>query len=40
MKIKKGDWKIESSSLVNIEWRNKIPRLIVHEKYEKIVKWV
>lgn len=40
MKIKKGDWKIESSSLINIEWRNKIPRLIVHEKYEKIVKWI
>jgi hypothetical protein len=40
MKIKKGDLKIDTNSLVNIEWRNKTPRLIVHEKYENIIKWV
>lgn len=40
MKIKKGDWKIETSSFISLEWRNSIPRLILHEKYENKVKWV
>lgn len=39
MKFKKGDWEINSNSLVNVEWRKGIPRLIVHEKYEKFIKW-
>ena len=39
MKFRKGNWKIDSRSLIDVEWRKSIPRLIVHEKYEKIIKW-
>lgn len=39
MKFKKGGWEFSSKSFINIEWRKGIPKLIVHEKYEKTVKW-
>lgn len=40
MKFRKGNWKIDSKSLIRLEWNKYIPKLIVHEKYEKIVKWI
>lgn len=40
MKFKKGNWKIDSKSLIRLEWNNKIPKLVIHEKYENIVKWI
>ena len=40
MKFRKGNWKIDSKSLIRLEWNKYIPKLIVHEKYEKIVKWL
>lgn len=40
MKIRKGNWKIDLKSLIRIEFKNYIPRIIVHEKFEKYVKWV
>ncbi|SDH80550.1 hypothetical protein SAMN04488062_11512 [Flavobacterium omnivorum] len=39
MKIKVGNWKIDSNTLVRVEWKKYYPKLIVHEKYEKYVKW-
>ena len=40
MRIKKGEWIINSKSLFRIEWRKYYPVLIIHEKYEKAVKWI
>jgi hypothetical protein len=40
MKIKiSKDVSIESSTLIRISWRHYYPVLIVHEKFEKILKW-
>ncbi len=38
MKFKKGNWRIDSKTLIRLEWDNCIPKLIIHEKYENIVK--
>jgi hypothetical protein len=41
MKIKiSDDITVESRTLIRLEWRGILPVLIVHEKYEKIIKWV
>lgn len=37
--MNKGKWKISSKSIISIRWQNHLPRLIVHEKYEKFVNW-
>lgn len=41
MKIKIGkDLYVNSNTLVRIEWRKWYPALVIHEKFEKIVKWM
>lgn len=41
MKIKISDkLKVDSRTLIRLEWRNFLPILIVHEKFEKKIKWV
>ncbi len=40
MKIRKGNWKINLKSLIRIEFKKYIPRIIIHEKFEKYVKWI
>jgi hypothetical protein len=40
MKFKKGNWRIDSQTLIRLEWAKYYPKLIVHEKFEKYVKWV
>ena len=40
MKIKIGDWKVEMSTLIHLEWDKYYPKLIIHERFEKYVKWV
>ncbi len=39
MKIKVGNWKIDSKTLMRIEWKFPFPKIIFHEKFEKQVKW-
>ncbi len=39
MKIRVGNWKIDSRTLLRFEWRKFYPKLIVHEKFEKKIKW-
>ncbi|MFV8226904.1 hypothetical protein [Christiangramia aquimixticola] len=39
MKIKLGNWKIDTRTLIRVEKRKYFPKLIVHEKYENHVKW-
>lgn len=39
MHIKKGNWKIDTRTLINVEWKGIIPKLIIHEKFEKIITW-
>lgn len=38
--MKKGKWRIKLKSLIWVRWQNHLPRLIIHEKYEKHVKWI
>lgn len=40
MKFRLGNWKVDSKSLVRLQWKKYYPKLIVHEKFEKPVKWV
>ena len=40
MKIKLENWEIDTSTFVRIEWHKPFPKLVLHEKYEKIVKWI
>lgn len=40
MKFRVGNWRIDSSSLVRVHWKKFYPKLIVHEKFEKPVKWI
>jgi len=37
--MNKGKWKISFKSLISIRWQSHLPRLIIHEKYEKFVNW-
>ena len=37
--MNKGKWKISLKSLISMRWQNHLPRLVIHEKYEKFVKW-
>lgn len=39
MHIKKGNWKIDIRTFINLEWHGLFPKLIVHEKFENIIKW-
>lgn len=38
--MKQGRWRVRLSSLVTVRWQNHLPRLVVHEKYEKRVKLI
>ncbi len=38
--IRYGGWRISLRSLVSLRWKNGLPRLVVHEKYEPVIKWV
>lgn len=40
MKIKLGKWKVDTSTFIRIEWCKPFPKLVLHEKYEKGVKWL
>lgn len=40
MNFKKHGWRIDSRSLIDFEWTKKGPKLIIHEKYEKHIKWI
>lgn len=40
MKFRVGNWKVDSKSLVRLQWKKFYPKLIIHEKFEKPVKWV
>lgn len=40
MKIKKGNWKINLKSFFRIEFKGIVPKITIHEKFEKIVKWI
>lgn len=37
--MNKGKWKISLKSLISLKWQNHLPRLVIHEKYEKFAKW-
>ena len=37
--VRKGKWKIRLRSVVSLRWEKRRPRLVVHEKYEKAVRW-
>lgn len=39
MKIKVGKWKVDLSTLIRVEWRKPFPKIVIHEKFEKYVKW-
>ncbi len=39
MKIRVGNLKIDLSTLIRIEWRKPFPKIVLHEKFEKYVKW-
>lgn len=39
MKVRYGKYKIDLRSLIRLEWRKFYPKLIVHEKFEKYIKW-
>lgn len=40
MKIKVGKWKVDTSTFIRMEWKKPFPKLVLHEKYEKGVKWI
>jgi|AntAceMinimDraft_17_1070374.scaffolds.fasta_scaffold03516_4 hypothetical protein len=37
--MKYGNWEISLKSVIKIQWKKSIPRLVIHEKYEKFLKW-
>lgn len=39
MRIKIGDWKVDLSTFIRIEWKKPFPKVILHEKFESMVKW-
>ena len=40
MKIKIGSWVVDSKSLIRVYWNKYYPKFVIHEKFEKHVKWV
>lgn len=38
--MKKGKWKIYLRSFISVRWQKHLPRLVIHERYERIVKWL
>ena len=37
--MKVGDWDVSIRSLISVRWKNRVPRLVLHEKFEKLAKW-
>lgn len=37
--MKRGELEISLKSLISVRWEKYFPRLVIHEKYEKKVKW-
>ena len=35
-----GKWKMKLRSVISIRWKLPLPRLVIHEKYERGVKWI
>lgn len=35
-----GGWDVSIRSLISVRWKKHIPRLVLHEKFEKLAKWV
>ena len=40
MKFRKGNWRINLDSFIRLQWKRYYPKLILHEKFEKPVKWI
>jgi len=40
MKIKRNGWIIETKSLFQVKWNKYYPVFIIHEKYQKKIKWI
>jgi len=38
--MKYHGWRVKLSSLISVQWHNRLPRLVIHEKYEKRVKLI
>lgn len=38
--MKQGKWRVSLKSLIWVRWQKYLPRLVIHEKYEKRVKWI
>jgi hypothetical protein len=37
--MKVGEWNVSLRSLISVRWKNHLPRLVLHEKFEKHAKW-
>ena len=37
--MKAGNWDVSIRSLISVHWKNHLPRLVLHEKFERHVKW-
>jgi len=37
--MKVGEWDVSLRSLISIRWKNHLPHLVLHEKFEKHAKW-
>ena len=37
--MKVGGWDVSLRSLISMRWKNHLPRLVLHEKFEKHAKW-
>ena len=40
MKIKLGTWRIDSSKFIRVEWHKYFPKIILHEKLEKVTNFL
>lgn len=40
MKIKVGKWRVDTKTLIEFRKEGKLPRLYVHEKFEKPLRWI
>jgi len=40
MRIRVGNWKIDISSLIYIQWRFPFPKVYLHEKFNNTAKWI
>jgi len=38
--MKQGHWRVSLKSLIWVRWQKYLPRLVIHEKYERRVKWI